>query len=320
MNVRAEEEMTHPGTPVQLRLFPPAKPLLERFGPDFFRNVPECPGVYLMSGDNHRLLYIGQSQNLRTRLNSYKNLNLERASRKLVRLVHLARSITWEICASPEQAQLRENELLRLHKPSLNVANTRPEHYAFIGMRRDESRLLLRLTKSPVAEPGEKLYGAFKGVWSVRAALAALLRFFWALERPSLLPHEMPSALVHGKTPEHSSVDLGNMEWKDMGERLELFLGGRTPELLDLFSDRLSKRQGASLFLLRLWEQDLECLRHFYRLGPQRALELRQQFQISEELIEPAELDDLLVLQRQNKALERNADLTAANFQDGHNG
>ena len=59
---------------VQLRLFPPAKPLLERFGREFFGRVPACPGVYLMSGTADRLLYVGQSQNLRARLNRYKNL------------------------------------------------------------------------------------------------------------------------------------------------------------------------------------------------------------------------------------------------------
>lgn len=299
MNASVDGESAHCIPPVQLRLFPPPKPLLDRFGPDFFRSVPACPGVYLMRGESHRLLYIGQSQNLRARLNSYKNLNPERSSRKLVRLVHLARSITWEICGSPEQARLRENELLRLHKPALNVANTRPEHYAFVGMHREGRHLILRLTKSPVAQPGERLYGAFKGLWSVRAAFAALLRCFWALGSLSLLPHEIPSALVHGHPPEHYALDLVTIAWQDLEEPLTLYFGGKSNELLALLSGRLSQRHGACPFLLHLWEQDLERLSDFYRFGPERSLELRQHFEITEPVINSAELDDLLVLRRQ---------------------
>ena len=34
----------------QLLLFPDPRPLVERLGREFFRQVPETPGVYLMHG------------------------------------------------------------------------------------------------------------------------------------------------------------------------------------------------------------------------------------------------------------------------------
>ena len=113
---------------VQLRLFPAPKPLVERLGVEFFRRVPDAPGVYLMADDYERLLYIGKAKNLRARLNYYRHVRPERASRKVVRLVHAVRSIVYEVCACQNSALLRENELLRLHKPKFNVMNTRPEH------------------------------------------------------------------------------------------------------------------------------------------------------------------------------------------------
>ncbi|PYK31759.1 MAG: hypothetical protein DME57_02510, partial [Verrucomicrobia bacterium] len=72
----------------QLRLFEHPRPLLTRLGADFFKSVPPCPGVYLMSNDADRLLYVGQSSNLRVRLGSYKNANPHHVSRKTLRLVH----------------------------------------------------------------------------------------------------------------------------------------------------------------------------------------------------------------------------------------
>ena len=43
----------------QLWLFPPPKPLVERFGDDFFRALPSGPGVYFMCGTSEGVLYVG---------------------------------------------------------------------------------------------------------------------------------------------------------------------------------------------------------------------------------------------------------------------
>src|SRR5512132_1710482 len=104
----------------QLHLFPAPKPLAERLGEDFFRAVPARPGVYLMAGKDDRILYVGQSQNLRVRLASYKLARPDRAPRKLIRLIHSVRSITWETCPTARAARVRENELLRLLRPRFN--------------------------------------------------------------------------------------------------------------------------------------------------------------------------------------------------------
>ena len=55
----------------QLRLLPAPKPLTERFGAAFFRGSPRVPGVYRMFDEAGLLLYVGQSSDLRDRLNSY---------------------------------------------------------------------------------------------------------------------------------------------------------------------------------------------------------------------------------------------------------
>jgi hypothetical protein len=59
------EELTRAASPRQLKLFHLENPLTLRFGNDFFRSLPEGPGVYFYRGSDGRLLYIGQSSNLR---------------------------------------------------------------------------------------------------------------------------------------------------------------------------------------------------------------------------------------------------------------
>ena len=121
--------------PRQLRLFAPPKPLTERFGAEFFRAIPEVPGVYRLFAGEGRIIYIGPSQNLRDRLNSYRHVHPERDSRKTVRLVHAVRRIEWEICESPANARLRENELLRTVRPRFNRVNVWPWACFYLAWR-----------------------------------------------------------------------------------------------------------------------------------------------------------------------------------------
>src|SRR5580693_2336743 len=52
----------------QTLLFPDPRPLVERMGQDFFRQLTERPGVYLMQDAAGVVLYVGKAKNLRQRL------------------------------------------------------------------------------------------------------------------------------------------------------------------------------------------------------------------------------------------------------------
>lgn len=106
----------------QLWLFPPPRPLVERLGTDFFRALPERPGVYLMCGAEAGVLYVGSAKNLRKRLASYRVANPERLSRRLIRLLHRVRRIEFDECADESAARAREESLICVLTPPFNRA------------------------------------------------------------------------------------------------------------------------------------------------------------------------------------------------------
>jgi len=106
----------------QLWLFPPPKPLLERFGTEFFRALPAAPGVYLMCGEREGVLYVGKARNLRKRLLSYRVANPERMSRRIIRLLFQVRRIEWDVCPSEAAAAAREEGLICVLGPKFNRA------------------------------------------------------------------------------------------------------------------------------------------------------------------------------------------------------
>jgi predicted GIY-YIG superfamily endonuclease len=277
--------MVDPMADSQLELFPRPRPLLERFGAEFFRAIPRRAGVYVMTGENGRVLYIGKASDLRERLCSYKYV---RATGKTWRLACRARAITWELCDDPSAASLRENELLRLHKPVFNVVNTHSEHYPFIGLRCVEGTIELRITKSPQLRRGERLFGAFKGLPLVRTAFAALMRLMWAVDHQITSPFEFPSALL-GDGLEHWTTGHASIM-----TQLEDFLSGRADELIDTTIQRLPKQ--ISRFQQALHDHDAEIAREFFLRGPKRNAELRTAFELRDALVAQHELDDLLAL------------------------
>ena len=106
----------------QLWLFPPPRTLVERFGENFFRELPERPGVYFFCGAEAGVLYVGKAKNLRQRISSYRVANPERFSRRLIRLLNQVSRIEYDICADEGAARHREELLIGVLAPKFNRA------------------------------------------------------------------------------------------------------------------------------------------------------------------------------------------------------
>ena len=106
----------------QLWLLPPPRPLVDRLGANFFRQLPDRPGVYLLCGPQEGVLYVGKAKSLRRRLGSYRVANPERLSRRIIRLLYLVTRIEWDECPSEAAAQHREELLIVTLQPKFNRA------------------------------------------------------------------------------------------------------------------------------------------------------------------------------------------------------
>lgn len=270
----------------QLDLIAPTRPLLDRLGSGFFQKVPRGPGVYIMSGPENEILYVGQSGDLRTRLGHYKNARLGKAPRKVVRLAHKVSSITWEICETRTAAILRENELLRLHRPKFNRANVYPQAYSFVLCHFSPGTLELEWSNEP--GPAARTFGAFK---SLQFSFGALTRHLWRiLMKPTCLQDYSPRLLL---TPPQRRFSFSNVSNETTTQQLIEFLSGRSDDLLTS-SPPLSC---SSKFEVALDAADREILTTFYRGIARRNAGLNT-VREQPRLVMKEELDDLLALSK----------------------
>lgn len=190
---------------VQQLLFPDPRPLVERLGREFFRELPECPGVYLMRDAGNSVLYVGKALNLRKRLGSYRVANPDRMARRQLRLLRSVARIELEPCANETVALAREAELLRELRPKFNRAGTWPGKARYLAWRSTEQMLVLAVLEKPVE--GWQMFGPLGGgAIYLRAVLARLV---WFAVNPEASFTAMPAGWMHYQFEDETEIRCG---------------------------------------------------------------------------------------------------------------
>jgi len=132
--------------------------------------LPHAPGVYLFRDDDRRVLYVGTSRDLRTRVRSYFTASETRT--RIGEMVQIASSVEGVECATPLEAEVRELRLIAEHKPPYNRRSKFPDKVTFLKLTR-EVWPRLSLVKR-VADDDADYLGPFASRRAAEQSLAAL--------------------------------------------------------------------------------------------------------------------------------------------------
>jgi len=207
----------------QRLLFPDPQPLVERLGIDFFRQLPECPGVYLMRDACDAILYVGKARNLRKRLGNYRVANPDRMPRRHLRLLRAVVRIELQECPDESSALARESELLRAVRPRFNRAGTWPGPRRFLAWRCVGQQLELAVAETPDAN--WRCHGPLgRTAFILRAVLARLL---WLTVHPRLGVSRLPVGWFQGQLNPEIAIHCG-ATIEPVAVNLERLLYGQT--------------------------------------------------------------------------------------------
>lgn len=246
-----------PTAMTQILLFPDPKPLVERLGRDFFRQLPERPGVYLMRGPGGALLYVGKAKNLRRRLGSYRVANPDRMPRRHLRLLRAVQRIEIEECADELAALAREAYLLRTLRPKYNRAGTWPAPPKFLAWKLTPAGLQLLVTTMPGAD--FHIHGPCGA--GAKYLQVSLTRLLWRVLHPDRGISRMPAGWFRGRFGDTVAFDFSGRDpelTREAAAQLELLFSGHP----DGFNQWVLSRLPPNLppFEKNLLEEDLEFL------------------------------------------------------------
>jgi DNA polymerase III subunit epsilon len=202
--------------------------------------LPHAPGVYLFRDEQSRVLYVGTSRDLRTRVRSYFTASETRT--RIGEMVGLAESVTGVECATPLEAEVRELRLIAEHKPRYNKRSRFPEKAHFLKLTREAWPRLSLVRR--VLDDGADYLGPFASKRSAEKCVDALHEAF-PLRRCSqrLARHPAASACVLAEmgrclSPCDGSVD--ETTYAAVVRQLRDNLLSRPDDVVDMINRRMT--------------------------------------------------------------------------------
>jgi len=157
--------------------------------------LPHAPGVYLFHDEGSRVLYVGTSKDLRTRVRSYFTGSETRT--RMGEMVSLAQSVVGIECATPLEAEVRELRLIAEHTPTYNRRSRFPERVHWIKLT-VEPWPRLSLVRQ-VLDDGAEYLGPFSSKKTAERSMTALHETFPVRQcggRMAKVPSLSPCALA----------------------------------------------------------------------------------------------------------------------------
>ncbi len=149
-------------------------------------HLPNGPGVYLFRDDRGRVLYVGTSVNIRSRVRSYFTAAEQRS--RIREMVARAASVSPVPCATALEARVREIRLIAEHAPPYNRRSRRPERAPWLKLTVEA---FPRLSVVREVQPDGATYsGPFSSQEQAELAVAALHETFPLRRCTAKLPRQ----------------------------------------------------------------------------------------------------------------------------------
>jgi DNA polymerase III subunit epsilon len=146
--------------------------------------LPHAPGVYLFRDAQQRVLYVGTSKDLRTRVRTYFTASETRS--RMGEMVGLAAAVNGIECATALEAEVRELRLIKEHKPRYNRRSRHPEKAQWVKLTVEPWPRLAVVKR--VLDDGATYIGPFRTKRAAERAVAALHEAFRVRQCSGRLP------------------------------------------------------------------------------------------------------------------------------------
>ena len=138
------------------------------------KDIPTEPGVYRFFDVKDRVIYVGKAKNLKNRLNSYFQSNLQA---KTYKMVHTAVRVDWTIVKSEIEALQLEFNWIKQESPKFNIQFRDDKSYPYLGISIEDEFPRLFITRKRNGK-GVKYFGPYAHAWALHSTFDVLQKLY----------------------------------------------------------------------------------------------------------------------------------------------
>lgn len=204
------------------------------------KELPQEPGVYIMRDVSDRILYIGKSKKLRSRVRSYFRES-QRLSDRIAMMVRQVAEIEFIVTDTEAEALALEANLVKQHQPYFNVLLKDDKKYPYVLITWSEEYPRIFITRNRrLAKEKDKYYGPFVDAGLLRTALRLAKRLFPMRQRPQPLFKDRPCLNYDmGRCPGVCQQLVSPQEYRKTIQKVAMVFQGRTEELVELLTENM---------------------------------------------------------------------------------
>ena len=213
------------------------------------RQMPECPGCYLMHDAAGTIIYVGKAVNLRNRVRSYFGTP-NNLTPKTQTLVSRIRDIEYYVTNTEQEALILELHLIKSHKPHYNVRLKDDKSYPYLMIDFSEDCPKLHITRR-FEKGNNRYFGPFTDVGSLRATLNVLKRIFplRSCNKPITGTDKRPCLDYHIHNCSGPCIGaVSKEEYREIIDQVILFLEGKQEQVASGLQARMEKASDAMDF------------------------------------------------------------------------
>jgi excinuclease ABC subunit C len=213
------------------------------------KEIPPEPGVYFMRDASDRIMYIGKSRKLRSRVRSYFR-DSQGLSERIATMVKQVTEIEFIVTDTESEALALEANLIKQHLPYFNVLLKDDKKYPYVCITWSEEYPRIFITrKRRIGKEKDKFYGPYTDSHLLREILRISKRIFALRQRPQPLFKDRPCLNYDlGRCPGVCQGLITKEEYDKTVQKVAMVFQGRTQELIDILTNQMEKQAEALNF------------------------------------------------------------------------
>ncbi|MEH2080875.1 MAG: excinuclease ABC subunit UvrC [Nostoc sp.] len=203
--------------------------------------IPPEPGVYFMRDGSDRIIYIGKSRKLRSRVRSYFRDGYNKSER-IATMVKLVTEIEFIVTDTEAEALALEANLIKQHQPYFNVLLKDDKKYPYLCITWSEDYPRIFITrKRQFGKEKDKFYGPYTDAGLLREIVRICKRIFPQRQRPQPLFKDRPCLNFDlGRCPGVCQQMIPPEEYRKIVQKIAMVFQGRTQELIDILTQQMN--------------------------------------------------------------------------------